>query len=194
MKLENKEIGILFMDSNLYIKENLLFELYKISKCKNINIIPIVEGNNINYKNKALNHNFRNIKLITTNDIILLNKNSNIIIKKLDFLIIIGFEMELFNNLEQNNFDQPIIELMKSCEEENIPIIIGIKTKVNLFIIFEHIKKFYNQKKYYFIPILFPNIITNPNLISFDSSKILKTVELANNKIQIEPIISCNYI
>lgn len=110
-----------------------------------------------------------------------------------DILIIIGFKGELLYKLNQKIIDNFVLKLIENYENENIPIVLGVKSNIDIFILFKQIKLNYNKNKYYFIPVLFPNPITKPKLISFDSSLIIKTAEYALNKKQIEPIISNNY-
>ncbi len=191
MILENKNIGIVFI-GNFYIKDNLLIELNKMSQKSHINITPIFEKESNKEKQSDIckrNSIFKNKAIFYLN-----NEIDNISIKRFDILIFVGFTIELLYKLNYKIFDNSIVKLIKMYEKENIPIILGLKTNIDIFIVFEQIKKLYNKSKYYFIPMIFPNPITKPELIIFDPSMISKTTEHALNKIQINPIISCNYI
>ena len=53
----------------------------------------------------------------------------------------------------------------------------------------ENIGKLLNRTNYYFVPFRQDNPITKPRSIVFDSSYIVKTLEYALDREQIEPII-----
>lgn len=191
MILENKNIGIIFLE-NFYIKDDLLSELNKMSKNNHINIIPIFESeegeeNKINiYKIGSI---LKNKKILCLND-----ELEDSYTKLFDILILVGFRQELLYELNNQIFDTPVLRLIKLFEKEKIPIVLGLKCNTDIFVIFEQIKRLFNKNKYYFIPMIFPNPITKPELITFDPFMILRTIEYALEKIQIKPIISSNYI
>ena len=190
MKLENKNVGIVFID-DFYIKDNLFYQLNKLSKIKKVNLVPILNKDN----NQILQSNVFKIRKITKNNVIYYSNHEiyHSFIKMFDILIIIGFKGELLYKLNQKIIDNFVLKLIENYENENIPIVLGVKSNIDIFILFKQIKLNYNKNKYYFIPVLFPNPITKPKLISFDSSLIIKTAEYALNKKQIETIISNNY-
>lgn len=190
MKLENKNVGIVFID-DFYIKDNLFYQLNKLSKIKKVNLVPILNKDN----NQILQSNVFKIRKITKNNVIYYSNHEiyRSFIKMFDILILIGFKEELLYKLNQKIIDNFVLKLIENYENENIPIVLGVKSNIDIFILFKQIKLNYNKNKYYFIPVLFPNPITKPKLISFDSSLIIKTAEYALNKKQIEPIISNNY-
>ena len=178
MKLENKNVGIVFID-DFYIKDNLFYQLNKLSKIKKVNLVPILNKDN----NQILQSNVFKIRKITKNNVIYYSNHEiyRSFIKMFDILILIGFKGELLYKLNKKIIDNFVLKLIENYENENIPIVLGVKSNIDIFILFKQIKLNYNKNKYYFIPVLFPNPITKPKLISFDSSLIIKTAEYALN-------------
>lgn len=194
MRLENKTIGILFMN-NYYIKERLLYEIKRLSEIKNVEILPILENTTSRSNNKIFRKNINEINKIAKNKSFLYDKEmDNTQFRKIDVLIVIGFNIELMNQLYQKNFESSDFFIINYYEKINIPIIIGINGNIDFFSDLNKIKILLDKKQYYIIPFLFPNPITKPNLITFDTSLIIKTTELALNKVQLKPIISKSFI
>lgn len=191
MGLENKTVCFFFTE-DFYIKENLLYELKRFSKINNIKIIPMMRYIPDENKCKITKDNIIKIETITKNKVIFYNKGEiiNKLVKNVDIFILVCFSGEFIYKLANNIFDNEILKLINLCNENQKIVIIGINSNKGLFFNLKNIEKLYKKKYYYFIPIKTPNPITKPNLILFDSNLILKTTELAIDKIQIEPLIS----
>lgn len=78
---------------------------------------------------------------------------------------------------------------VKSHLRNENPVVIAISTNNGLSGNAMNIGKVLNMKNYYFVPFKQDNPITKPRSIIFDSSYVVKTLELALEHKQIEPIL-----
>lgn len=78
---------------------------------------------------------------------------------------------------------------VKSHLRNENPVVIAISTNNGLSGNAMNIGKLLNMKNYYFVPFKQDNPITKPRSIVFDSSYVVKTLELALEHKQIEPIL-----
>ena len=69
------------------------------------------------------------------------------------------------------------------------PIVIAISTNDGLSTSAENIGKLLNRANCFFVPFRQPNPITKPRLLAFDSNYIIKTLEYALKREQIQPIL-----
>ncbi len=182
MELENKVIGILFVN-NIIIKDNLIHELLSLKNIEKAKLIPIIKFDmqNIKFMSKITKFN-----PIFYNKGIILEKT----IKSLDILILVACSEDLIYRLSNKIYNNNILNIIRTCKINNKPIIIGINFKDFNFSQFNLLDKLYNQKGYYFIPFKINNPITRPNDLSFDSSLLTQTTLLALQNIQIKPIFS----
>lgn len=192
MSLENKTIVFGFME-DFYIKEYLFYEFNKMMKIKNIKIIPILNNKTIR---KITNKEINIIEKITKNKLLYFNEEEfdYKLIKDADILILINCKGNFLYKISNNIFDTSVLNFIKLYKETKKPVVIGVNSNNRYFDDFKNIEKIYNKTNYYFIPIIFPNLISKPNLITFDSSLIIKSAELALDNIQIEPLTSISYI
>lgn len=195
MSLENKTIVFGFME-DFYIKEYLLYEINKMMKIKNLKIIPILNYNKEKNIRKITDKDISLIEKITKNKMLYFNEEeiNHKLIKSADILILTSCNEEFIYKIANNIFDNSILNFIRLYKENKKPIIIGINSNNKVFLDFKNIEKIYNKSSYFFIPIIFPNLISKPNLITFDSSLITKTIEAALDNTQIEPLISISYI
>lgn len=195
MSLENKTIVFGFME-DFYIKEYLLYEINKMMKIKDLKIIPILNYNKEKNIRKITDKDISLIEKITKNKMLYFNEDeiNHKLIKSADILILTSCNEEFIYKIANNIFDNSILNFIRLYKENKKPIIIGINSNNKVFLDFKNIEKIYNKSSYFFIPIIFPNLISKPNLITFDSSLITKTIEAALDNTQIEPLISISYI
>lgn len=195
MNLENKTIGFWLMEE-FYIKEYLLYELNKMMRSKDLKIIPMLNYNKEKNIRKITDKDISQIEKITKNKILYFDEGeiNHKLIKSTDILILISCNGELIYKMANNIFDNSILNFIRLYKENKKPIVIGINSNNKVLFDFENIEKIYNNGSYFFIPVIFPNLISKPNLITFDSSLITKTIEEALDNIQIEPLISRSYI
>lgn len=78
---------------------------------------------------------------------------------------------------------------VKSHLRNENPVVIAISTNNGLSGNAMNIGKLLNMRNYYFVPFKQDNPITKPRSIVFDSSYVIKTIELALEHKQIEPIL-----
>lgn len=85
--------------------------------------------------------------------------------------------------------DTPALMAAKSHLRNNNPIVIAISTNDGLSGSAENIGKLLNRNNYYFVPFRQDNPITKPRSLVFDPNYIVKTLEQALDKEQIQPIL-----
>lgn len=184
MSLENKTIGIVFINDP-EIKECFKYQLIKIKSNYNVTFVPIV-------KDDYFNINIDKFTKITKNKPLFYNKGMILEkdVKKVDILILVGCSDNIINKLLNRKFDNNILKIVKFSRINRIPIVIGINIKKLNNLDLKKIESLYKQKEYFFIPFKITNPITNPNKLSFDSNLFVRTICLATENIQIEPLIS----
>lgn len=78
---------------------------------------------------------------------------------------------------------------VKSHLRNENPIVIAVSTNNALSGNAVNIGNLLNRKNYYFVPFRQDNPITKPRSIVFDSEYVIKTLESALDRIQIQPIM-----
>lgn len=192
MSLEGKSIGFAFTGSFCTFRKTIE-ELKKISQIKDIKINCIMSFNSYNLDTKfgKAKDFIKEIEQITQNKII------NTIIgaepigpkKMFDILIVAPCSGNTVSKLANDIIDTPVTMAVKSHLRNNKPVVIGISTNNGLSGNAENIGKLLNRKNYYFVPFRQDNPITKPNSLVFDPGYIIKTLEYALEKEQIEPIL-----
>lgn len=192
MNLENKTIGFAFTGSFCTFRKTIE-ELKKISKIKDINIIPIMSFNSFNLDTKfgKATDFIKEIEDITGNKIIHTIQDAEPIgpKKMFDILIVVPCSGNTISKLANDIIDTPVTMAVKSHLRNNRPVVLGISTNNALSGAAENIGKLLNRKNYYFIPFKQDNPITKPNSLVFDPTYIKKTLEYALEQEQIQPII-----
>lgn len=184
MSLENKTIGIVFIN-DLEIKESFKYELTKLKSIHKVILTPILKDDYFN-KNIDIFSKITKNKPLFYNKGIILEKH----IKNFDFLILVGCSATIINKLSSRKFDNNILSIVKICRVNKVPVIVGINIKNFNNVDMKNLELLYRKKEYFFIPFKITNPITNPNKLSFDSNLLIKTISLAEEKIQIEPMLS----
>ena len=85
--------------------------------------------------------------------------------------------------------DTPALMAAKSHLRNGFPLVIAPSTNNGLSGNAENIGKLLNRKNYYFVPFRQDNPITKPRSLVFDSTYIIKTIEEALDRKQIQPIL-----
>lgn len=85
--------------------------------------------------------------------------------------------------------DTPVLMAAKSALRNNNSLVIGVATNDGLSTNAANIGKLLNTKNIYFIPFRQDNPITKPNSLLFDSTYIMKTIEYALRKKQVQPLL-----
>lgn len=91
--------------------------------------------------------------------------------------------------LANDIIDTPVTMAVKSHLRNERPVVIGISTNNALSGAAENIGKLLNRRHYYFIPFKQDNPITKPRSMVFIPEFIKKTLEMALDKEQIQPML-----
>ncbi len=91
--------------------------------------------------------------------------------------------------LANDIIDTPAVMAVKSHLRNQNPVVIAPSTNNGLSGNASNIGKLLNMKNYYFVPFKQDNPISKPYSIVFDPSYIIKTLEYALEKKQIQPIL-----
>ncbi len=91
--------------------------------------------------------------------------------------------------LANDIIDTPATMAVKSHLRNNLPVVIAPSTNNALSGNAESIGKLLNKKNFYFVPFRQDNPITKPRSLVFDSEYIIKTLECALDREQIQPIL-----
>ena len=78
---------------------------------------------------------------------------------------------------------------VKSHLRNEAPVVIAVSTNNALSGNAVNIGNLLNRKNYYFVPFRQDNPITKPRSIVFDSEYVIKTLECALDRMQIQPIM-----
>lgn len=106
-----------------------------------------------------------------------------------DIMIIAPCSGNTIAKLANGITDTPALMAAKSHLRNNKPIVIAISTNDGLSGSAENIGKLLNRNNYFFVPFRQDNPITKPRSLVFDPNYIVKTLEQALDKEQIQPIL-----
>ena len=192
MKLNDKKIGFALTGSFCTFQKTII-ELEKIKKIENTDITPIMSFNSYNLDTKfGKAQDFINkIESLPKQKIInSIQAAERIAPKKMfDILIVAPCSGNTIAKLANDIIDTPVTMAVKSHLRNNRPVVIAISTNNALSGSAENIGKLLNRKNYYFVPFKQDNPITKPNSLVFDPTYIIRTLEYALDKEQIQPIL-----
>lgn len=106
-----------------------------------------------------------------------------------DIMIVAPASGNTMSKLACDIIDTPATMAVKSHLRNNLPVVIAPSTNNGLGANMASIAALINRRNYYFVPFKQDNPITKPRSIVFDPEYILKTIELALDGEQIEPIL-----
>lgn len=156
-------------------------------------VLPIMSFNAYNLDTKfGKAEDFINeIEEITKNKIIHTIQDAEPIgPKKLtDIMVVAPATGNTMAKLANDIIDTPATMAVKSHLRNNNPIVLAISTNNALSGNAENIGKLLNKNNYYFVPFRQDNPITKPRSIVFDPDYIIKTIESALKREQIQPIL-----
>lgn len=191
MKLKDKSVGFILTGSFCTFKPT-------IEQIKNIveegaNVIPIMSTNayELDTKFGKAEEHINKIEKITNNKIIHTIQDAEPIgPKKLtDIMIIAPCSGNTIAKLANGVTDTSATMATKSHLRNNNPVVIAISTNDGLSGSAENIGKLLNRNNYFFVPFRQDNPITKPRSLVFDNNLIIKTLEFALDREQIQPII-----
>lgn len=191
MNFKNIKIGYIFTGSFCTFSKS-------ISKMKDLiklgaDIIPIMSFNSykLNTRFGKAEDFIKDIEIATGNNIIHTIAGAEPIgPKKLtDVMVVCPCTGNTISKLANDIIDTPATMAVKSHLRNNLPVIIAVSTNNALSSNAENIGKLLNRKNYYFVPFKQDNPITKPNSLVFDPTYIIRTLEYALDKEQIQPIL-----
>ena len=106
-----------------------------------------------------------------------------------DIMIVAPASGNTMSKLACDIIDTPATMAVKSHLRNNLPVVIAPSTNNGLGANMASIAALINRRNYYFVPFKQDNPLTKPRSIVFDPEYILKTIELALDGEQIEPIL-----
>lgn len=191
MQLEGKRIGFVFTGSFCTFRKTIE-ELKKIVKL-NADVIPIMSEHSYtmdtkfgkaqdfineieNITNKKILHTIQDVEVLGPKDM-------------LDIIVVAPATGNTIAKLANDMIDGTATMAVKSHLRRERPVVIAISTNNGLSGAAENIGKLLNRKHYYYVPFKQDNPITKPRSVVFDPDYLIKTIEFALDKEQIEPIL-----
>lgn len=191
MKLKGKKIGYAFTGSFCTFRKSI-DALKKVIE-EGATVIPIMSFNSYYMDTKfGKSDDFiKEIEEITGNKIIHTIQDAEPIgpKKMFDILIIAPCSGNTIAKLANDIIDTPVTMAAKSHLRNENPIVIAISTNNALSGNAANFGKLLNTRHYYFVPFKQDNPITKPRSVVFDPEYIVKTLEYALDRQQIQPII-----
>ena len=191
MELKGKNIGFAMTGSFCTFSKTIL-ELKKIVDL-GANVIPIMSYNAYTLDSRFGAHEkfIDEIESLTGNKIIhTIPEAEPIGPKKMtDIMVIAPASGNTIAKLANGITDTPVIMATKSHLRNKKNVVVAISTNDALSASAMNIGKLLNTKYYYFVPFRQDNPITKPTSLVFDSNYLIKTIELALDDEQIQPII-----
>lgn len=189
--LEGKNIGFCITGSFCTFK-NVIEQIKELKKT-GANIIPIMSFNSYNLDTKfgKASEFIKTIEDITENKIINTIQGAEPIGPKqmTDIIVIIPCTGNTLAKLANGITDTPVLMATKSNLRNGNNVVIGVSTNDGLSGSAQNIGKLLNRRNFYFVPFRQDNPITKPRSLVFDPKLIIKTIELALENEQIQPIL-----
>lgn len=189
--LEGKNIGFCMTGSFCTFK-NVIEQIKELKKT-GANIIPIMSFNSYNLDTKfgKASEFIEIIENITGNKIINTIQGAEPIGPKqmTDIIVIIPCTGNTLAKLANGITDTPVLMATKSNLRNGNNVVIGVSTNDGLSGSAQNIGKLLNRRNFYFVPFRQDNPITKPRSLVFDPKLIIKTIELALENEQIQPIL-----
>lgn len=193
MKLENLKIGLGITGSFCNFKE--VKNVIETLKSENVSqIIPIVSFNT-----KELDTRFYKakefIKMLeeTTNNPVIdtIVKAEPIGPKNLvDVIVICPCTGNSLAKLANGITDTPVLMAVKGHIRNNKPVVIGVSTNDGLGKSLQNIAILMDTKNFFFIPFRQDDCVSKPKSLVLDYTYVTKTIELAMDNTQIQPVLS----
>lgn len=191
MKLKGKKIGFILTGS--FCTFNKTIEQMENIKKQEADIVPIMSYNSYELDTKfgKAKEFIDKIENITGKKIIHTIQDAEPIGPKhlTDIMIIAPCSGNTIAKLANGITDSPALMAAKSHLRNNNPLVIAISTNDGLSGSAENIGKLLNRNNYYFVPFRQDNPITKPRSLVFDPNSIVRTLELALDNEQIQPIL-----
>jgi len=159
---------------------------------KKYNVIPILSENvfNTNTRFGKASELINQVEEITNNKVISSIVSAEPIGPKklVDVIIVAPCTGNTLSKITNAITDTSVTMAVKSHLRCNRPVIIGLSSNDSLGKNFENIGKLFNSKNIFFVPLLQDDYVNKPNSLVCDFSLIEKTLNLAIENKQIQPI------
>ncbi len=191
MELKSKNIGFAMTGSFCTFSKTIsvLKEIVSLGA----NVIPIMSFNAYSLDSRFGKHEdfIKEIENLTGNKIIHTIPDAEPIgpKKMTDIMVIAPASGNTLAKLANGITDTPVVMATKSHLRNKKNVVVAISTNDALSGSAMNIGKLLNTKYYYFVPFRQDNPITKPTSLVFDSNFLIKTIELALDNEQIQPII-----
>ncbi len=191
MNIKNKKVGVI-MTGSFCTFSKVIDQIKELVK-RGADVIPIMSYNSYTLDTKfgEAKDIIKQIEDITGKKIINTIQGAEPIgPKKLtDIMLIAPCTGNTIAKLANGIVDTPATMAAKSHLRNGNPLVIAISTNDGLSGSAENIGKLLNRSNYYVVPFRQDNPITKPRSLVFDPNYIIKTLEEALDKKQIQPII-----
>lgn len=191
MDLKGKRVGVVVTGSFCTFSKVItqIKELVKIGA----DVIPIMSYNSWNLDTKfgEAKQIIDEIEDVTQKQIISTIQEAEPIgpKKMTDIMLVAPCSGNTVAKLAQGIIDTPATMAVKSHLRNGNPVVIAVSTNDGLAGSAENIGRLLNRNNYYFVPFRQDNPITKPRSLVFDENYIIKTLEQALDRIQIQPMI-----
>ncbi len=191
MDLKGKRVGYAFTGSFCTFRKSI--DALKEVIQKGATVTPIMSFNSYYMDTKfgKADEFEREIENITGNKIIHTIQDAEPIgpKKMFDVLIIAPCSGNTISKIANDIIDTPVTMAVKSHLRNENPVAVAISTNNALSSNAANFGKLLNTKHFYFVPFRQDNPITKPRSLVFDSNYIVKTLEYALDKEQVQPMI-----
>ena len=191
MNLEGKRIGVVMTGSFCTFRKTI-DELKKIVRL-GAKVVPIMSENSYTLDTKfgKAEDFIKEIEEITGTKILHTIQETEPIGPKdmIDIMVVAPATGNTIAKLANDIIDGPAVMAIKSHLRRERPVVIGVSTNNGLSGAGANIGKLLNMKHYYFVPFRQDNPITKPRSLVFSPSYLIKTIEYALEREQIQPIL-----
>lgn len=191
MELEGKRIGFVLTGSFCSFRKTI-DELKKIVKL-GAEVVPIMSENSYTLDTKygKASEFIEEIENITGTKILHTIEEIEPLGPKamLDIMVVAPATSNTIAKLANDITDGPATMAVKSHLRKERPVVLAISANDGLSGAGENIGKLLNRKNYYFVPFRQDNPFSKPRSVVFDSSFLIKTIEYALDRKQIQPIL-----
>lgn len=193
MKLQNLKIGLCITGSFCNFKEvkNIIESLKEQNVSK---IVPIVSFNakNLDTRFYKASEFIKMLEETTENKIIDTIVKAEVIGPQnlVDIIVICPCTGNTLAKLANGITDTPVLMAVKSHLRNNKPVVIGISTNDGLGKSLQNIATLIETKNFYFIPFRQDDYIAKPKSLALDYTYVNKTIEMAMEQKQIQPILA----
>lgn len=191
MQIEGKRIGFVFTGSFCTFRKTI--DQLKIIIKQKAKVIPIMSEHSYTMDTKfgKAEDFIKEIEEITNEKILHTIQDVEPLGPKdmLDILVVAPASGNTMAKLANDMIDGTATMAVKSHLRRERPVVIAVSTNNGLSGAAENIGKLLNRKNYYFVPFRQDNPITKPRSLVFDPEYLIKTIEYALDKEQIQPIL-----